>query len=393
MEKQDIVRALKYQKIYGIDTNDEAKVNTANKGISSLIAEYKETAKKCLPTDNKFKSHIINNMKNIKKNNSININVDTVPQALDKLEQIDFRHLFGIDAEIGETFIDDFYNSAGTISFVSKSEEESMIILKKEYSNLNCDVERYLRMGYYVTNILIRGEKNTATVIYSSDREKYLYLIKYNYPYKEYHYEMSFNIVDLYEIVMHCNLITAIQKLCEIFNISIKNDKQIKSMYKENIIFIKNNIKKDVYPKLQELIGEHLPKLIALLEEGADKSLMHIKIGEKVCFSCSLSYLAEELEKRKSTLCPIINTFVLLGFIGKVPNNKKKIITRNIERNDITYFSIVKYTIEQMGKAENIASVMLKNGVRASQLKYKNCKELFGEQISDNIYIADLNKR
>lgn len=364
------------------------ELSKANKKLSGIINDMVDRAKENINENNDYKSYFEKNQDIIKEQVGLNTDVQTVEEAMELIKQVDFRYLFGLDIALKESFYSDFISNGKIISFVCKSKEEADKRVEEEiYNNPGAEPNVagcYERFGVFVREIRMKGERIKAWIEFDRERGKYLY--KIGDMENEYSVIAVLDIFDLYQIFFKCDIRTALKELAGVLIVRIGEIEALVEKYKINKEFIKNNLKDDRFPTLYELIGEHINKLDILLEEANNKAYNHGEhLGDKVFYS-SMEYIANLINKSKSTVNPVINTFVLLGLIEKRDISIRKYSKYN--RNEITFFYIPTYNEKLLAKAEQLAKMMLYDGERitSSKFSYSNCIQKFGEETANKIF-------
>lgn len=388
MDRVESIKNILDKRELAITSDDKRAVNKANKALNNTIKSNVTKAQEALGEDNKYKEYFVNNSEHTKALLAINKEVNTTEEAINLIHQVDFRYIFGLDVLMEETFVCEFVFNERKISLAFTTVEEYDIRAEKEvenYKGKETRISGYERLGMYVKEIVIKGEPTEAWITYSLTRKKYLYVVGSKNKDNQ-HIIISFDILDLYQIFLKCDISKAIQGLCELLGIRIKEFEEVRDRYERCKSFVRNNLTKDKFPVLFELIGEHIPKLETVLEEGINKLYYHVESLEGMAFSASVEYLANIMGKGKSTINPIVNIFALLGLLQK-PDVRSGIYGRGCN-NDITYYYIAEYNNELFQKAEQLAMILLYNGERitASSFSYKTCTEKFGQEITNLIF-------
>ncbi|OAA87790.1 hypothetical protein [Clostridium ljungdahlii] len=345
-------------------------------------------AQQAVGTNNKYKQYFINNKEYIKRLLAVNKDVSTVDEAMVLIRQIDFRYIFGLDVLMEKTFMCEFMYKEQCKSFAFKTEKEADKVIEKEsvkYTGREVCISGYERFGMKVRELTIKGDNLEAWVSYSINKNKYLYMVG-DKTKENYCANIDFDVLDLYQIFIGCDIRKVIQDLSKLLEIRITELEIIRDKYNRCKKFIKGNLTKDNFPALFELISVHIAKLEIILDEGIEKLYWHTKSETGMAFSMSLQYIAGIMKKSKSTINPVINTFALLGLIQKPNLNQVKYTKWN--RNEITYFYIPEYNQELFEKGEQLAKIMLYSGKRttASCFSYMICKAKFGEEVANLIF-------
>ncbi|MTK10987.1 MAG: hypothetical protein F8N39_02465 [Clostridiaceae bacterium] len=394
MDRDERVKEIVDRRELAVAENDKRAVAKADKVLNSIIKDSIKKAQEALGEDNKYKQYFANNKEHIRELVAINKEVDTIDEAIFLIHQVDFRYIFGIDVLMEEPLICEFVNKEQRISLAFATEEEANIELAKEVENCKgkeISISGYERFGMYVKELAIMGEAMEAWITYNLARNKYLYMVGSKNKDSQC-VIIAFDILDLYQAFMNCDIKKATQGLCKLSGIKINEIEEIRDKYKRCKSFVRNNLTKDKFPILFELIGKHIPKLEAILEEGINSLYYHLESKDGRAFSASMEYLANIIKKGKSTINPMINTFALLGLLQKPDVNSGTYNKWN--NNDITYYYISEYNLELFQKAEYLAKIMLYDGERvtASSFSYTICIEKFGQEVANTIFKDKVTK-
>lgn len=220
-------------------------------------------------------------------------------------------------------------------------------------------------------------------IYFSTERDEY-YLAVYNSlddeaPYKKY------NIIDIYTLLANTSRKNAIVELINLLDITVINiDDEIKK-YKNNLEILTNEIVN--YAGLYKLIKKHIYVLEEIIKIGLIECYFY---NEDKQFNLSLRYLGNRLNKSNSTICSIINGFILLGFCNKnLMENKSKV------KNAKALYSINIFSKELLEEADIIANKMSssKPKLTISNINYKNIESLFGEEIANSVILDSNIKR
>jgi hypothetical protein len=393
----DRIESIKYildKRELAITSDDKRAVSKANKALNSTIKSNVIKAQEALGEENQYKEYFVNNREQIKELLVLYKEVSTLDESIDLIHQVDFRYIFGFDVLMEKVFPCEFILNERKVSLAFTTEEKANAGVEKEmegYKGKEISILGYERFGMYVKELIVRGEPTEAWITYSLTRKKYLYVVGSKNKDNQ-HSIISFDVFDLYQIFMKCDISKAIQGLCELLGIRIKVFEEVRDRYETCKSFVRNNLTKDKFPILFELIGEHILKLETVLEEGINKLYYHVESTEGMAFSASMQYLADIIGKGKSTINPIVNIFALLGLLQK-PDIRSGIYGKG-SNNDITYYYIPEYNNVLFQKAEQLAMILLYNGERvtASSFSYSICIEKFGQEIANSIFKDKVTK-
>ena len=98
---------------------------------NEYINKNKNRAKEYIKVNNKYQEYINNNYEKLKSKICLNIQVDTLEEAIKELEKIDIRKLLNIKTILGEEFETDLDVDTGVVAFIVKSEDD----LEEKYWN------------------------------------------------------------------------------------------------------------------------------------------------------------------------------------------------------------------------------------------------------------------
>ncbi|MEG0774371.1 hypothetical protein [Clostridium sp.] len=388
MDRINSIKELVAQKQEALESNDNKAVIKANKSINISINDMVSRIKDNMERENDYKSYLEKNKELVRKQVGLNRQVETVEEAMELIKQVDFRYVFGLDVGLKEVFDCDLICNGKEISFVCKSKEEADRRVEEElYNNHGAEINEhgcYERFGMFVREIRINGERIKAWIEYDKKKRKYLYIV--GSIDNEYYAITKLDIFNLFQIFFKCDIKTSFKELADLLNIRISEIEEIRNKYERNKKFLRENLKSDSFPVLRELVGKHINKLDILLEEAINKLYYHINYNKNNVFSASMDHLGEIMEKGKSTISPIINTFVLLGLVEKADVNTGVFNRGN--NNDITHFYIPEYNQELFAKSEQLAKIMLYQGKRitASKFSYGHCIEKFGKETANKTF-------
>ncbi len=375
---------------------DVRGVLKANKSLNNIIKDNIKKAQQVLGENNRYKEYVTNNRGLIREQLAINKEVYTIQEAMSLINNIDLRYILGLDVLMEKTFNCEFIIEEQRISFAFKTAREANEAVEREiekYPEKEITISAYERFGMYVRELVIKGGETQAWISYShrNSINKYLYIIG-NKDKDNYFVTHTLDLLDLYQIFMCCDFKEALKELCELLDVRIKEFEEIRDKYNRCKNFVSKNLNKDKFPALYELICKHISKLEAVLNIAIDKLYYHKQINNKWVFSSSMDYLAEGMEKAKSTINHVINTFALLGLVQKTDSNDGKY--SNWDRNEITWFYIVEYNKELFEKAEQLAKIMLFSGERitVSTFSYANCSVKFGGETANLIFKDKVTK-
>ena len=390
MDKEYEIMDLVGSKKTVVEDGNGKVVPIANKALNNNISESIRKAKEGLKVENKYKIYLNDNKENIKEELAINKEVDTIEEAMDLIKKVDFRYMFNLGL-MEKTFTCEFINYEHSIAFAFKSEKEADEAVEKEmekYPTKEIIKSGYERFGMHVRELVIKDGEMEAWISYSYSKQKYLYIIGDKL--KESHY--VFDIINIYQVFMHCDIKKAIQDLCELLEVKIKIIEENRRKYLIDLIYIEDKIDKLKFPALSELIKEHIPKLRVILYEGIEKLYYHQKCKDNWTFSSSMKYISGKMKKSKSNANKVVNTFALLGLLQK-PDFDSGIYNK-WNKNEITHFYLPEYNEVLLEKAEKVAKIMLYSGdrVMATEFSRKICKEKFGEEIVNAIFKDKVSK-
>lgn len=395
MDKIDRVKELINIKKTGVEEENFKLVYSAKKSLNNIIKDDIKKAQESLGAGNIYKEYVISNKEHIKAKVGVNKEVNTIDEAMLCILQIDFRYILGLDVLMEEMFVCEFINNEQRISIAFASQEEADEAVEREtakYADKEISLSRYERFGMYVIEMVIESGKTEAWISYSNSRNKYIYIVG-NKTKDNSTVTHVLDILDLYQIIMHCDMVKAIQDLCELLEIRIKEFVEIRNKYISNKALINISMIKDGFPVLYELIKDHIAKIETVLNVGIDNLYYHKESDDKWILSCSMSHLAEKMNvKSKSTVNAVINTLVLLGFFTKIEFYDGEYLKGN--RNKITYFYVNEFNEALYAEAEKKAKILLYEGERitATSFSYAKCIERFGKETANSIFKDKVTK-
>jgi|GEM_PF-3580678 len=388
MDRIDRVKEFAVQKQKALKNCNDRELLKSNRELSEIINDMVSSIKESIDKDNAYKIYLKKNKELIKEQVGLSMKVETVEEAMKLIKQVDFRYIFGLDVSLKEVFDCDFIYNENVISFVCKSKEEADRRVEKElYNNHGAELNEqgcYERFGMFVREIRIKVERIKAWIEYDKKKGKYLYMV--GSMGKEYYTIAKLDIFNLFQVFLKCDMRASLKELADLLNIRIREIEEIREKYIRNKKFLIENLKSDSFQELNELVGKHINKLEILLEEATNKLYYHIDYNENKVFSVSMEYLGKIMEKSKSTLSPIINTFAVLGLVEKADVSTGLFNKGNY--NEITFLYIPEYNQELLAKSEKLAKIMLNDGERitATNFSYSICIEKFGEETANKIF-------
>lgn len=307
------------------------------------------------------------------KSNKLSCSVNTTNEAIRKIISIDLFKCIDINSKIdkktklnmplGYKYCQ--IESSDYNKFKNVSDENIYVVESSEDKSI---------LEIYIIEDLLYN------IYFSTERNEY-YLAVYYLLDEEASYT-KYNIIDIYTLLANTNRKNAIVELIELLDITVLNVYNEIKKYKKNLEILSNEIK--TYIELYKLIKKHIYVLEEVIKIGLIECYFY---NEDKQFNLSLRYLADRLNKSNSTICPIINGFVLLGFCNKnLMKNKNKV------KNEIALYSINIFSKKMLEEANIIASKMIssKPKLTISNINYKSIKRLFGEEIA-NLVILDAN--
>ncbi|MDO5039074.1 MAG: hypothetical protein Q4E08_05085 [Clostridium sp.] len=300
----------------------------------------------------------------------MNIQVNTLEEAIKELEKIDIRKLLNIKTILGEEFETDLDVDTGIVAFIIKSEddlEEKILKLKWENKFEDYTLNRYFNFGKEIAELkFLRNNKKAKIILNNRDKTYKMEFLDGQYCY---------GIVDLYEIIMKVDYYTALKELISLTEIFVSDIKDIASNYTFNYSRICFWDKyKFYYPSADKFIGKHLNKLKILLDEGVNDLYKNYK--DASIFSVSLEFLAKNIGISKKTLSPIINIFTAIGLIEKIDDIKEK----KTSYNNITYYRIPRWTEDVLNEANYLCSKFLELNVSPTKVTSKHIAMVLGKE-------------
>ncbi|WCF11698.1 hypothetical protein NDS46_30590 (plasmid) [Paenibacillus thiaminolyticus] len=215
---------------------------------------------------------------------------------------------------------------------------------------------------------------------------------------------VSFDLIDIIELVYGVSTMKALEKALELFKIQFMEDawrKEQKEKYLRNYQFLNSKLQKQC-PVLHEYLKDCIPLLVGMNALGT----MHIHKKEYAykkenLFFASNSYIAQFLGfYTASKVSKLVNMFAVLGLIEKVPldelhplfrTESLKISEMRGLGNVVSYYII--HSLEAAARiAEKRAKQLKTNGVQYSNLSKCVVEKIFGTQFAQTIYVQTVQK-
>lgn len=315
------------------------------------------------------------------KSNKLSCSVNTTNEAIRKIISIDLFKCIDINSKINKKTklniplefkycqIDSSYYNKFKEKFENVSDENIYVLKSNENKSI---------LEIYISEDLLYN------IYFSTERDEY-YLAVYNSfddeaPYKKY------NIIDIYTLLANTSRKNAIVELIDLLDITVININDEIKKYKDNLEILTNEIVN--YTALYKIIKKHIYVLEEIIKIGLIECYFY---NEDKQFNLSLRYLGNRLNKSNSTICSIINGFILLGFCNKnLMENKGRV------KNEKALYSINIFSKELLEEANIIANKMIssKPKLTISNINYKSIKRLFGEEIAKSVILdANIEKR
>lgn len=210
----------------------------------------------------------------------------------------------------------------------------------------------------------------------------------------------NYNVKDFNELLQlkksslnNCSYHNAVEMLCKHFDITIKGQDILRKKYEDNIRAIQKIDDVTYYYLSAFLVSKksnHLDTLETIIGFFNNNIKLHVKDRDnRFVISSSIRNLESVLDKKHSTIIPIINSFCILGMLEKVPIANTEIQYDSKYKNDITVFYVHKFTDELLTEAERKAKVLLEKGdkVTISKLTKVTCLKKFGQEFTNKIYL------
>ena len=328
-----------------------------------------------------YNKYDLSDIKENFKSNKLSCSVNTTNEAIRKIISIDLFKCIDINSKIDKKTklnipLGYKYCQIESSNY-NKFKEKFENVSDENIYVLESNEDKSILEIYIIEDLLYN-------IYFSTERNEY-YLALYNSldeesPYKKY------NIIDIYTLLANTNRKNAIVELIELLDITVLNVYNEIKKYKKNLEILINEIK--TYIELYKLIKKHIYVLEEIIKIGLIECYFY---NEDKQFNLSLRYLADRLNKSNSTICPIINGFVLLGFC-----NKNLMKNKNKFKNPIALYSINIFSKKMLEEANIIASKMIssKPKLTISNINYKSIKRLFGEEIANSVILdANIEKR
>lgn len=400
--QRDKIKELKSQ-IQVIENNSERKKIKTTIGI--IIKQGIEELKKQVDKDNLYKKYIEENRDMISKKYGFNKVVNDHDEAVELLKTLDIRELFDIDVKLNipfksKIFFDLEEVEGGLYNTIqeAKMEIEADEVNGKKIIDFKLEQTRFKKWTYSAKYNI--GNKK---VYINTINKKYKLFFKRNEGVDRGIQEESFDIINLYEIIMGIeDTYKTINQLCLLLNIQIKYTIEQNEKYDFNIDIISNRkYLQDNYKKMYDYIGKYLYILEEILEEGKRniESSRNSFSGENIFF-----YYGEKLHnnlkeknkvnllidpKTQGELSTLINAFCVLGLIRKLKNNEvPQKMKRELKngRKFCNYFIVNKYNEHDFNYAEKIAMKLNKSGISPTKVTGERCENIIEKEIYDKVF-------
>lgn len=215
---------------------------------------------------------------------------------------------------------------------------------------------------------------------------------------------IGLDLLDLVEVSYQLSPIEAIRKVSELLSIPIVDNrwkKEQREKYFRNYQWL-SSCSSRIDPHLFLYVCEGLPVLEALNGLGAlyvHKERFSYK-GQNIFFASNY-HLARYIEGfSPSKVNKLVNLFAVLGFVEKVPiefihpalmEKTAKIRNRRNLANTIGFYIV--YPFEQVSDiAAKRAEILLKEGIRYSNLSKALIEDVFGEGFAQAVYVQEIQK-
>lgn len=407
-DQRDKIKELKEE---SKETKDISEKKRITKEIGSIIKQGIKDLKERIDKDNIYKKYIEENKEMITIKYGLNVVVDDYYDAIELLKTLDIREIFNIDVKLNVPFkskiflnIEKLEGGLHNTEDEARKEIEAIEADDKKIIDFELKPNKFKKWTYNVT--YIAGNK---MVYINKINNKFKLFFKRNKGVDRGIEEENFDIINLYEIVMGIefeegdNINIIIRQLCELFNIKIKYWIEQEDKYNSNISIISNKkYMQNNYPILYAYVDNYLYILEEVFEYGKKyiKSIRDSFRGESV-FYYSGSKLHKNLEekhkinltihpKKQNELSKIINVFCILGLLTKlrieeVPENISGKAKEN--KRFPNYFTVKKYTEHYFSEAEKVVIKLNENGISATRMTGKLCKEALGIEIYNSVYL------
>lgn len=341
-----------------------------------LTNEYKtqiDDIKKLIP----LKGYIsLSNLKENVRNFKLKSKVYNTQNAINIINSINLFSCLNLNAEIGERdkliyplnyiYYQIYANSKKEVENEFNNSMDEIIILPTEECTI-FEVYKIKESEYKI----YYSKKNNEYFISIHDKGKEEFNIKYNF-------------LDLYCVLLNLNKKEAIYELINLLNIEVLDVKEIVSMYKSNIDILENRIQ--IYKGLYKYIGKAIPVLIEILKIALLECYFHTEDKALGYIFFSQRFLAQRCNLTQSTITPYINGFCLMGFINK----KEEEATDDNYKNKTSIYRINQFTEDLFCNAEEICKILKTNKISLSYVNNKSIVKLFGKETADLI-IKDKN--
>lgn len=332
-----------------------------------------------LDNDNRYKQKFIKNKEKmaglIKDYNDNNL--------LDKICQQNIFKFCGFEKEGVRIKIDDLVS--GYIAFVSSFEEEAEKTKNRYISKYNISSIEYVNTKNLVTEILFKEDLWGKVIL--SDNKYYLYIYK-TIKREDKNYYIRFDCIEFIAFIFKTSLNNAKMLLLNAMN------KERKNIVEEYENLCKYNLK-----DIEEKISQYTSLRVFLLKEiemlktfigYVNNSIYKLKEEEeKLYMYCTNVVFGELINKSGTTAGKYLNTWTVLGFIEKkVDENYNK---KN--KNAPAKYLLKKFTEEVLKQADKVARLFMLNNIKITDFDEKTCKEIFGEEKTNEIFYAQPVKK
>lgn len=237
-----------------------------------------------------------------------------------------------------------------------------------------------------------------------------------NSPNCSFHNDKGLDIIDIVSKLKNLNFFEAIQYLCEIYKIRLKNNdikwiEEQKTKYFRNIELLSDRNFLEKYKNLSRVIRWGIHVIAEINQIGIEHiGLQYYSCEGQSVFFFSNRYLAKRLKSRSFNLInKYVNLFCVLGLLKKLPKDKipsefrktAKLIASRTGQREI-HFYIIPPLEQVVDNAEKIAKEMIEAGYSSilsmSKVMVENlfggkyASEIYGYRTKENQYFKEVDE-
>lgn len=349
---------------------------------SEYIKNEIDRLQQLLPDNNRFKQEFIKNKEKlcglVTDYNNVNLKDKICEQNI--FQYCDFE-------EYGRRIkINDFVS--GYIAFTSSSQEE-VEETKAHY------IEEY-NIKEYECNITNVDENFIVELTFKEDlwgkvirseRKYYLYIYK-TISRDDKKYYVRFDCIEFLAFVLKTTINNATKMLLNSMN---KERKDLVEEYEKICEYNLKDIEERIseYPSLRVFLLKDIEILKAFINYIKGNIYKLTEEDEKLYMYCPYINFGEIINKSGNTAGKYLNIFTALNLIKKKVDKDDNKNNRNAPARYI----IKEFTESVLKKADEIARLFMLNNIKISDFNEKKCKEVLGEEKTNEIFFAQSNKK